>query len=236
MITNFIELYGELETAKNKVSELLSLLSTGHERDVILKSVYEFIHYWNEVGLDKVNLSFDVLMQGNMIDLKSFISIVEKRLREYNENEYSFESLRGNLLYDFKIILRSISELQSRISELSSKELYSNKLLKAKFNELVKDYRTFIRIITPMIKLDSVDIERVLSMRDYTIDTVNEFIDEFVAFANHLGINVIPQTAYALINPLYQKQSYEQYMKKIDEIKDWFDSVFVEIKARIKSM
>jgi cob(I)alamin adenosyltransferase len=235
MISNLVELYGELESAKNKVNELLSLLSVGREQDDILKNVYEFIYYWHEVGLDKVSLNFDVLMQGNLNDLNAFISLAKKRLQEYNENMYSFESLRGNLLYDFKMILRLISELQSRISEFSSKELYSNKLLKAKFDELLNDYRMFIRIISPMIKLDSVDIERALSMRGYTIDTVNQFIDDFVAFANHLGIEIIPQTVYTLVNTLYQKHSYKEYMQKLKEIKNWFDSIFAEMSVKLKN-
>jgi hypothetical protein len=86
-----------------------------------------------------------------------------------------------------------------------------------------------------MIKLDSVDIERALSMRGYTIDTVNQFIDDFVAFANHLGIEIIPQTVYALVNTLYQKHSYKEYMQKLKEIKNWFDSIFAEMSVKLKN-
>jgi len=235
MIKNLLELYGELESAKNNVSELISLLKSNAEPDVILKRVYEFISYWNEIGFDKINLNFNILLQRKMFDLNAQITDMTYYLDDYNVGEISLQNLFNTLLNKFELIFQMITDIQSMINKFDYEQLYSNALLKAKFDELLRDYRMIMRIISPMIKLDYVDLERALNLRGYSIQMVHDFINDFVTFANAVGIEIIPQTIYALINPLHQKQSYKQYMQKLKEIENWFDSMFAEIRARLKN-
>jgi len=232
MIKTIVELYGELERFKNYAQELLNELETigkGESRrfKLLLNDVVKFITEWRISGLNYLNIDFDPRIEALLIYASNCVSDMEDAL-----NNYKVKSLLKDSLKEF---LKYINETQKHISERYTKDedLYSNRVLQSQFNKLMELYDYFLYVLTR--KKPSEPTEKV-SLEDYDRSDVTNFVDKFVEFANALNINVTPRAFYSLIEPMFEKQTYEQYTQRVNTIKEMVEFYINEMKERINQL
>jgi hypothetical protein len=232
MIKSLVELYGEAEHFKNYAKMLLDELESigkGERKRLmsVLDDINKFIIDWELSGLNYLHVGFDPRIEGLLFYASASIGKMGKLLREYNG--------KNPIKSELKEFIKYLNDLLQHITERYTKEedIYSNRVLESQFNELLKRYDYFIYLLSREILPRKTIVEKI-NLDEYNRTEIIDFVESLIDFANGLNIRISPQALYSIIEPLFEKQTYEQYTQHLNIIKEVFEFYINEIQNRFK--
>jgi hypothetical protein len=239
MITNFIELYGELERFKNIILDFQNKLQSGSRftKEQLVNELISLYTEWENSGIRRLNIDLNFDKDRNLLfglsDFNSSMHGIKYSLEEYNETG---RLIKSDILFSLGNALKGIERVQQTISKYDAENLYSNELLKAQYINLFKRYKSFLSMLTPSRDNGAYEPDEIIYLDESFREDVADFINGVVDFANGLNIDVEPHAFYSLIEPLFQKQTYEHYIQQLKKVEELFDVYMVEMLERIDNM
>jgi hypothetical protein len=240
MITNFIELYSELEFLKNKAIQTQYEISqikriTPKVNNYIIGLLNSLLNEWDLSSLKHIKLTFNPDLVRNMNYIKdAFRSLLTYYYRLIDEVQHPKE-LIPEIQHAITDIVESINEIQKIIYGFEHDFIFSNVVIREQLDDLITRFMALIRSITPTSVQTSTfkDETTVIKLPDIYREDIIDFMTDFMRFVNHFGIPVEHETIRMLYEPLFTKQTITDYKQKLKEFENFIYSIIVQIKEKI---
>jgi hypothetical protein len=233
MISNIIELYGELENLKNKLMESQHEISsiksfTPRTFYYIANLLKSLIDEWELSGLKTVYLDFNNDLQRNMNYIRTSFRNLTTYYYKIIDGEPNKE-LVSEIKLTITDIVESIMDIQRIINTFDNDFIFSNILIREQFDDLLSAFQSLIHTITPAVK----DSNEIIALPDIYREDIVDFVNRLMQFARHFGINIEPNIFAVLYEPLFEKQTKMEYDNKLTAFEHFIYSVMTQIRERL---
>jgi hypothetical protein len=236
MITNLVELYGELERIKNVVATSQSQIGSWDvDVNVVMDVVTSLLSEWETSDLSNTYVEFN--FNDKSTNKFKYIKVLFRNLELYLSRMRSSikpEKYIPEIQETLVEIFNAINYVQTSISQNVSDDVFSNTIVKKQFDHLIEWFRNIKERLLAVAEYEFIDEYYVLlTKRDR--NNIVKFVNYLYMFIQHFNLNIASDTVALYTEPILMEQRLTEYKQNVDKFLEFVELILTQIREEINN-